>query len=77
MMDVAQSQDLVTRTAMEGVIKLFLIVELDRTGQQPLYISKAIKDGIAASSKSSGRKQGQVDKLSPELKANIYKYLHD
>lgn len=77
MMDVAQSQDLVTRTAMEGVIKLLLIVELDRAEQQRLYISKAIKDGIAASSKRSGRKHGQLDKLSPELKDDIRKYLHD
>ncbi len=77
MMDVAQAQDLVTRTAMEGVIKLLLIVELDRAEQQRLYISKAIKDGIAASNKRSGRKQGQLDKLSPELRDDIKKYLHD
>ena len=77
MMDVAQSQDLVTRTAMEGVIKLLLIVELDRAELQRLYISKAIKDGIAASSKRSGRKHGQLDKLSPDLKDDIRKYLHD
>ncbi|WP_080651728.1 recombinase family protein [Butyrivibrio fibrisolvens] len=76
-MDVAQSQDLVTRTTMEGVIKLLLIVKLDRAEQQRLYISKAIKDGIAASSKRSGRKHGQLDKLSPELKDDIRKYLHD
>lgn len=77
MMDVAQAQDLATRTAMEGVIKLLLIVELDRAEQQRLYISKAIKDGIAASNKRSGRKQGQLDKLSPELKDDIKKYLQD
>ena len=77
MMVVAQSQDLVTRTAMEGVIKLLLIVELDRAEQQRLYISKAIKDGIAASSKRSGRKQGQFDKLTLELKEDIQRYLHD
>lgn len=77
MMDVAQSQDLVTRTAMEGVIKLLLIVELDRAEQQRLYISKAIKDGIAASNKKSGRKTGQLDKLSPELREDIKKYLQD
>ena len=76
-MDVAQSQNLVTRTAMEGVIKLLLIVELDRAEQQRLYISKAIKDGIAASSKRNGRKQGQFDKLTPELKEDIKRYLHD
>ena len=45
--------------------------------QQRLYISKAIKDGIAASNKRSGRKQGQLDKLSPELKDDIKKYLQD
>lgn len=77
MMDVAQKQDLVTRTAMEGVIKLLLIVEMDRAEQQRNYISKAIKDGIAASNKKSGRKQGQLDKLSPELKEDIHKYLHN
>ncbi len=77
LMDVAQSQDLVTRTAMEGVIKLLLIVELDRAEQQRLYISKAIKDGIAASNKKSGRKMGQLDKLSPELRDDIQKYLQD
>ncbi|SDI57361.1 Site-specific DNA recombinase [Pseudobutyrivibrio sp. 49] len=77
MMDVAQAQDLVTRTAMEGVIKLLLIVELDRAEQQRIYISKAIKDGIAASNKRSGRKQGQFDKLTPELKTDIQAYLHD
>ncbi|WP_408072416.1 hypothetical protein [Butyrivibrio sp. JL13D10] len=43
----------------------------------PLYISKAIKDGIAASNKRSGRKQGQLDKLSPELRDDIKKYLQD
>ena len=75
MIDVAQKQDLVTRTAMEGVIKLLLIVELDRAEQQRVYISKAIKDGIAASTKCSGRKTGQLDKLTPELSTDIKEYL--
>lgn len=57
MMNTAESQDLVTKTAMEGIIKLLLIVELDRAEQQRRYISKAIKDGIAASDKKSGRKK--------------------
>lgn len=75
--DTAQAQDIVTRTAMEGVIKLLIIVELDRAEQQRLYISKAITDGIRASAKKSGRKSGQLDKLSPELKADIELYLSD
>ena len=64
MMNTAESQDLVTKTAMEGIIKLLLIVELDRAEQQRRYISKAIKDGIAASDKGSGRKKGSLDKMT-------------
>lgn len=77
MIITAESQDLVTKTAMEGIIKLLLIVELDRAEQQRLYISKAIKDGIAASKKTNGRKKGQLDKLTPELKEDIKRYLSD
>lgn len=77
MITTAQAQDLVTRTAMESVIKLLIIVELDRAEQQRKYISKAIKDGIAASKKKNGRKPGQLDKMSPELKADIEDYLQD
>lgn len=72
---IAQEHDIVTKTAMEGVIKLLLIVELDRAEQQRKYISKAISDGIAASSKKSGRKNGQLDKLSFSLKSDIELYL--
>ena len=57
MTKTAESQDIVTKTAMEGVIKLLLIVELDRAEQQRRYVSKAITDGIAASDKKSGRKK--------------------
>lgn len=74
---IAQSQDIVTRTAMESVIKLLLIVELDRAEQQRRYISKAITDGIAASSKKSGRKRGQLDKMTSELRKDIELYLVD
>ena len=75
MMKTAEQQDIVTKTAMEGVIKLLLIVELDRAEQQRRYISKAIIDGIAASDKKSGRKTGQLDKMSEELQADIEVYL--
>lgn len=77
MMTTAEKQDIVTKTAMEGIIKLLLIVELDRAEQQRRYISKAITDGIAASDKKSGRKEGQLDKMTDSLKADIELYLSD
>ena len=77
MITTAEKQDLITKTAMEGTIKLLLIVELDRAEQQRRYISKAIKDGIAASDKGSGRKKGALDKLTPELRADLKLYLKD
>lgn len=77
MMTTAEQQDIVTKTAMEGIIKLLIIVELDRAEQQRLYISKAITDGIKASPKKSGRKEGQVDKMTDALQADIELYLKD
>lgn len=77
MMNTAESQDLVTKTAMEGTIKLLLIVELDRAEQQRRYISKAIKDGIAASDKGSGRKKGSLDKMTDELRHDLELYMHN
>lgn len=77
MISTAEQQDLVTKTAMEAIIKLLLIVELDRAEKQREYISKAIKDGIEASTKKSGRKPGKLDKMSLELEADIKAYLSD
>ena len=69
MMTTAEQQDIVTKTAMESIIKLLIIVELDRGEKQRLYISQSIKDGIAASNKKSGRKPGQLDKMSDAQKS--------
>lgn len=77
MMTTAEKQDIVTKTAMESIIKLLIIVELDRGEKQRLYISQSIKDGIAASNKKSGRKPGQLDKMSDALREDILKYLSD
>ena len=77
MMKTAAEQDIVTRTAMESIIKLLIIVELDRGEKQRRYISKAITDGIAASDKKNGRKAGQLDKMTDELQADIELYLGD
>ena len=77
MMQTASEQDIVTKTAMESIIKLLIIVELDRGEKQRLYISKSIKDGIAASDKKSGRKLGQLDKMTDDLKSDINYYLNN
>ena len=77
MMNTAESLDLVAKTSMEGTIKLLLIVELDRAEQQRRYISKVIKDGIAASDKGSGRKKGSLDKMTDELRHDLELYMHD
>jgi len=77
MLQTAAEQDIVTRTAMESIIKLLIIVELDRGQKQREFISQSIKDGIAASNKKSGRKQGQLDKMTPELKQDIKQFQTD
>ena len=73
----ANEQDLVTKTALEGTIKLLLIVELDRVEKQRLTIVKNIRDGISASDKKSGRPTGKLDKMTDVLKADIKAYLKD
>lgn len=77
MMKTAEEQDIVTRTAMESIIKLLIIVELDRGEKQRQYISQSIKDGIAASDKKNGRKEGQLDKMTDALQTDIELYLDD
>lgn len=73
--NIANTQQLVTKTALEGTIKLLLIVELDRVQKEREIIVKRIKDGIKASEKKSGRKVGNLDKMSEELKADIKEFM--
>lgn len=68
---VAEAQSLVTRTALEGTIKLLLIVELDRVQQEREIIVKRIKQGIKSSNKKSGRASGKIDKLTDDLRKDI------
>lgn len=75
LLNVAQAQNLVAKTALENTVKLLLIVELDRVEQERAITIKRIKDGIAASSKPSGRPIGKLDKISDELKKDINEYL--
>lgn len=77
LLDVAEKQNLIAKISLENTVKLLLYVELDRVEQERLILQKRIKDGIAASDKTSGRKKGQVDKLSPELEEAIAEYLGD
>lgn len=77
LMNVANTQNLVTKTALESTIKLLLIVELDRVQQEREIIVKRIKQGIQASDKKQGRKPGQLDKMSDELKEDIKLFLND
>lgn len=75
--NIANTQQLVTKTALEGTIKLLIIVELDRVQKEREIIVKRIKDGIKASNKKSGRKVGNLDKMSEELKADIKAFIND
>ena len=59
------------------MIRLLLVTELDRAEKEREITVKRIKDGIKASSKKSGRKEGQLDKMTPELEADIRKFLTD
>ena len=77
MMNTAEQQEIVARTALESTIKLLIIVELDRAEKQRLYISKAITDGIAASDKKSGRAAGTLDKMTAELEKDIKLFISD
>ena len=60
---------------LEFVIQLLLVTELDRAEKEREITVKRIKDGIKASDKKSGRKTGQLDKMTPELEADIRKFL--
>ena len=77
MMNVAQQQDLVAKTALESTIKLLLIVELDRVEKEREILVQRIKQGIQASEKKQGRALGKLDKMSSELEEDIKKYLAD
>ena len=77
LMNIADQQQLVAKTALESTIKLLLIVELDRVQQEREIIAKRIRDGIRDSEKVQGRKKGQLDKLTDELRIDIAAYLND
>lgn len=77
LINTSNNLDLVTKTAMESMIKLLLIVELDRVQKEREIIVKRIKQGIQASDKKSGRIKGQLDKMTDDLRADIVKFMND
>lgn len=77
LLKVANEQDLVAKTSLEGTVKLLLIVELDRVTKEREIIVKRIKDGILASPKKSGRKEGNLDKFTDSIKSDIKQYLNN
>lgn len=77
LLNVAEQQNIVARTSLESTVKLLIIVELDRVEQERLILITRIKNGIAASEKQQGRKQGTLDKMTEELEADIKAFLGD
>lgn len=77
LLNIAEEQSIVAKTSLENTVKLLLIVELDRIEQERLTIIKRIKDGLKASCKKSGRKEGSILKLNDYLKQDIIKYLNN
>ena len=75
--DKMKKEKLIEGMTLEFVIRLLLVTELDRAEKEHEITVKRIKDGIKASSKKSGRKEGQLDKMTPEHEADIRKFLAD
>lgn len=77
MLNMASNMDLVNRINMENTIRLLLYVELDRVEKERTILIKRIRDGLAASTKKSGRPAGSISKMSPELEADLRKLMTD
>lgn len=74
---IAESQDLIIKKSIENVIELLLIVELDRVEKERQILIQRIKQGIAASKRTQGREKGHLDKLKPDLKEDLQRYMTD
>ena len=75
--DVSKGLDFVDSISRENIITLLMQVELDRIDQERLERRKWIKEGMDASGKKPGRKEGTMEKLTPELADAIAVYLQD
>lgn len=74
---IADEQDRIARESTRFIGRILLIAELERAERERLYISQRTKDGMAASPNKAGRKPGHLDKMTPELKADIVRLLAD
>lgn len=78
-----EKQGNVVSLTMDFVVKLILTVELDRAEQEREITVKRITDGIHARPKKAngkidtGRKDGSLCKMTPELENDIEKYIVD
>lgn len=78
MIGIAEKQEnRIAKKSLKDTIELLILVELDRAEKEREITVKRIKDGIKASEKKSGRKEGQLDKMTPELEADIRNFLAD
>lgn len=78
LLHIAEEQpDRIARESLTFIARILLIAELDRAEKEREVISKRTKDGMAASPNKAGRKTGQLDKMTPELEADISLYLTD
>mgnify|MGYP002526293576 CR=1 FL=1 len=87
LLNIAENQeDRIAKESLTFIARILLIAELDRAEKERQTISKRTKDGMAARKAEAeaagkewhaGRKPGQVDKMTPELEADIALYLAD
>lgn len=73
----AESMDTIPKLFAEFTVKILLMTELDRVENERKVLQKRIRDGIAASKKTAGRKKGQIDKMTPDLEQDLKLYLTD
>lgn len=76
LLNVAEQQNIVAKTALESTVKLLLIVELDRVQTERELICKRIAQGVAASTKKNGRPQKYTE-IPQELKEDIERLKND
>ena len=77
LLNIAEKQNIIAKISIEHTIKLLLYVELDRVEQERIILINRIKQGLSASGKKSGRKEGSLTKMSEELKEDINKFITD
>ena len=78
LLNIAEDQkDRIAKESMSFIARILLIAELDRAEKERISIVQRVKQGLAASPNKSGRKPGQLDKMTDELKADLKEYMTD